>query len=75
MYVTGGEPNFGGWVFYTLFVCGLIYVLFVLIGGMAAMAHGVTLVTFDVDICCPFMPENLFKLQRALTGSNPSGVS
>ena len=34
MYVTGGEPNFGGWVFFTLFVCGLIYGLVLLIGGM-----------------------------------------
>ncbi len=25
---------------------------FVLVGGFAAVAHGVTLVTRDVDICC-----------------------
>jgi hypothetical protein len=27
---------------------------FVLVGGFAAVAHGVTLVTRDVDICCQF---------------------
>jgi hypothetical protein len=28
---------------------------FVLVGGFAAAAHGVTLVTRDVDICCRFI--------------------
>ena len=44
---------------------------FVLIGGIAAVAHGVSLVTFDVDVCCPFHTENLFKLQRALSDVHP----
>lgn len=34
MYVTGGEPNFGGWVFSIVFLCALIYGFVVLIGGM-----------------------------------------
>jgi hypothetical protein len=44
---------------------------FVLIGGIAALAHGATLLTFDVDVCCSFEPENLWRLQRALDGLNP----
>jgi len=38
---------------------------FVLVGGFAAVAHGVTLVTRDVDICCWFSEANLMRLQRA----------
>lgn len=44
---------------------------FVLIGGIAAMAHGVSLVTFDVDVCCPFHAENLSKLQKAFADVHP----
>ena len=44
---------------------------FVLIGGMAAMAHGVSLVTFDIDVCCSFQRENLFNLQKALANVHP----
>ena len=44
---------------------------FVLIGGFAAMAHGVTLLTKDVDVCCSFSPENLTRLQAALSDLNP----
>jgi hypothetical protein len=39
---------------------------FVLVGGFAAVAHGVTLVTRDVDICCRFSEENLMRIQKAL---------
>lgn len=39
---------------------------FVLIGGFAAVAHGVTLVTRDVDICCRFTKENLMRIQPML---------
>jgi hypothetical protein len=42
------------------------WVEFVLIGGIAAVAPGASLLTFDVDVCCPFHAENLFKLQRSL---------
>lgn len=38
---------------------------FVLVGGFAAVAHGVTLVTRDVDICCRFSEENLMRIQKA----------
>jgi hypothetical protein len=44
---------------------------FVVVGGYAAVAHGVTLVTQDVDICCPFDAENLFKIQGALADVHP----
>src|SRR5277367_354117 len=38
---------------------------FVLVGGFAAVAHGVTLVTRDVDICCRFSESNLMRIQAA----------
>jgi hypothetical protein len=44
---------------------------FVLVGGYAAVAHGVTLVTQDIDICCRFSKENLYRLQVALAGLHP----
>jgi hypothetical protein len=40
------------------------HVEFVLIGGFAAVAHGVTLVTRDVDICCRFTEANLMRIQN-----------
>ena len=39
---------------------------FVIVGGFAAMAHGVTLVTQDIDICLRFSPDNLFRLRDSL---------
>lgn len=47
------------------------HVEFVLIGGFAAAAHGVTLVTRDVDICCRFDEANLMRLQKALGDLHP----
>lgn len=44
---------------------------FVLIGGFAAVAHGVTLVTRDVDICCRFSEANLMRLQEAFSDLHP----
>jgi hypothetical protein len=44
---------------------------FVLVGGFAAVAHGVTLVTRDVEICCRFSEPNLMRIQKALADSNP----
>lgn len=44
---------------------------FVLVGGYAAVAHGVSLVTQDVDICCRFSNENLFRLQTVLAELHP----
>ena len=44
---------------------------FVLVGGFAAVAHGVTLVTRDVDICCRFTEANLMRIQTAFAGLHP----
>ena len=44
---------------------------FVLIGGFAAVAHGATLVTRDVDICCRFSEANLKRVQHALSQLHP----
>lgn len=44
---------------------------FVLIGGFAAVAHGATLVTRDVDICCRFSEANLKRIQQALSQLHP----
>src|SRR5579871_1321544 len=44
---------------------------FVVIGAFASSLHGVTLTTQDVDICCPFTPRNLLKLQKAVADLHP----
>src|SRR5215470_5512200 len=44
---------------------------FVLVGGFAAVAHGATLVTRDVDICCRFSEANLMRIQTALHDLHP----
>ena len=44
---------------------------FVLIGGFAAVAHGSTLVTRDVDICCRFSESNLKRIRDALIDLHP----
>ena len=44
---------------------------FVLVGGFAAVAHGVTLVTRDVDICCRFSEANLMRIQTAFADLHP----
>jgi hypothetical protein len=44
---------------------------FVLVGGFAAVAHGVTLVTRDVDICCRFTEANLIRIQKAFADLHP----
>lgn len=46
-------------------------VAFVIVGGYAAAAHGCSLVTLDLDICCSFAPANLMRLQQALRGLHP----
>ena len=48
-----------------------LQVEFVLVGGFAAVAHGVTLVTRDVDICCRFSEANLMRIQRAFADLHP----
>ncbi len=44
---------------------------FVVIGGFAAFAHGFTLPSEDIDVCFPFSPENLMRLQKALADLHP----
>ena len=46
-------------------------VKFVIVGGIAVVAHGAPVTTFDVDVCCDLSPENLFKLQSALIDVHP----
>jgi len=40
-------------------------------GGYAAVAHGASLMTRDVDICYRFSQENLFRLRDTLAGTHP----
>jgi hypothetical protein len=47
------------------------HVDFVIIGGFAAVVHGSTLVTQDIDICCEFSETNLKKLQKAIEDIHP----
>ncbi len=44
---------------------------FVLVGGFAAVAHGITLVTRDLDICCRFAETNLMRIQKAFKDLHP----
>lgn len=44
---------------------------FVLIGGYAAMMHGASSVTFDVDLCCPMSVENITRIHQALADLRP----
>ncbi|HVU37431.1 MAG TPA: nucleotidyltransferase [Opitutales bacterium] len=44
---------------------------FVLVGGFAAVVHGSTMVTRDVDVCCRFTEENLRKLHAAVADLHP----
>lgn len=43
----------------------------VIVGGYAAMAHGVTLLTQDIDICCSFHEDNLRRIGQALADLHP----
>jgi hypothetical protein len=44
---------------------------FVIIGGVCGVLHGVPLVTFDLDVCCPFSPENVRRLEAAVKDLHP----
>ena len=44
---------------------------FVLVGGFAAISHGSSYLTKDVDICAVLTPENVAKLRQALAEWNP----
>lgn len=39
---------------------------FVVVGGLAAVAHGATRLTVDLDVCAPFSEANLARLLEAL---------
>ena len=45
---------------------------FVIIGGVCGIMHGVTLVTTDLDVCCRFTPDNLYRIQAAVKDLHPS---
>ena len=45
-------------------------VRYVLIGGLAAITRGASLVTVDVDVCCARDPENLERLASAMREVN-----
>ncbi|HEY0968009.1 MAG TPA: nucleotidyltransferase [Opitutaceae bacterium] len=44
---------------------------FVIVGGFAAVTHGSSYVTRDVDICAVLTAENVAKLRKALADWNP----
>lgn len=44
---------------------------YVVVGGMAAVFHGVPLVTRDIDICLPLTVENLLRLESGLADLHP----
>jgi hypothetical protein len=46
-------------------------VAYVVVGGLAGVAHGSGLVTEDVDVCAPLDRENLVRIWAALDGLNP----
>ncbi len=47
------------------------HVEFIIVGGMAAAAHGAVRVTFDLDVCFRFERTNLERLLTALHDLNP----
>jgi hypothetical protein len=44
---------------------------FVLVGGFAALTHGVMRSTRDVDVCCRFSAANLMRIQGAFADLRP----
>jgi len=44
---------------------------FVIIGGFAAVAHGSSMLTQDIDVCCRFSVGNLRKLYHAVSDLHP----
>jgi hypothetical protein len=44
---------------------------FSLIGGLASVHYGVTLVTQDVDVCARFTPDNLKRIEAAVSDLHP----
>jgi hypothetical protein len=44
---------------------------FVIIGGVCGVLHGVSLVTYDLDVCCPFSLENLRRIEASVQDLHP----
>ena len=44
---------------------------FVIVGGYAAVAHGSSLVTRDLDICAVLTPDNVERLRQTLADAHP----
>jgi len=44
---------------------------YVVVGGMAGVAHGSSLVTEDLDVCSPLTPQNLSRICAALADMHP----
>ena len=44
---------------------------FVIVGGVAAVLHGSTMLTRDLDICVPLGASNFLRVQSALKALNP----
>jgi predicted nucleotidyltransferase len=45
---------------------------FVIVGGFAAVLHGSTMVTRDLDVCAPLTVENLARLRAAFRDIHPT---
>ena len=43
----------------------------VIIGGFCGIIHGVSLVTKDLDICCRFTQDNLYRIEAAVKDLHP----
>ena len=44
---------------------------FILVGGFAGVVYGSSYVTQDIDICCDFSVDNLFRLYKAIADLQP----
>jgi hypothetical protein len=44
---------------------------FVVIGGVCGIYYGVPMLTFDLDICCPFGAENVRRIESAVGDLHP----
>ena len=44
---------------------------FVIVGGFAVLAHGASMMTEDLDVCCPFSEDNLKALWSAVHDLHP----
>jgi hypothetical protein len=43
----------------------------VIIGGVCGVLHGLSLVTFDLDVCCPFSIANLRRIEATVRDLHP----